>query len=89
MKITGIKKAIGEYRSWLAGDWGRCANIMIDLEDGSVWCDCFISCNEWKEYHSKSIVSLSSYITERTDEKISMKLLKEYAERYITEQEEK
>lgn len=88
IKITGIKKAIIEFNDWISYDWRRRANIMLNTSTGEVWTDCFLDCNTWKEYHDKSIVSLLSYIRERTDEKITMNLLKEYAEIIIIEKGE-
>lgn len=80
IKITGIKKAIGEYKMWLSHDWRRTANIMLDKSIGEMWTDCFLDCNTWKEYHSENIISLSSYIRERTEEPLTMATLREYAE---------
>lgn len=85
IKITGIKKAIGEYKNWLAYDWRRTTNIMLDKSTGEVWTDCFIDCNSWKEYHSKDIISLSAYIRERTDETFTMAILRKYAEMAISQ----
>lgn len=36
IKITGIKKAIGEYKLWLSQDWRHKANIMLDKSTGEV-----------------------------------------------------
>ena len=80
LKITGIKKAIGEYKNWLAQDWRRTANIMLDKSTGEIWTDCFLDCNSWNEYHNKNIISLSKYIKERTEEPITMTILRKYAE---------
>lgn len=84
IKITGIKKAIGEYKLWLSQDWRHTANIMLDKSTGEVWADCFLDCNSWKEYHSDDIISLSSYIRERTEEIFTMKILRKYAEMAIS-----
>ena len=85
MKITGVKKAIGDYKDWISRRYGNAANIMLDKSTGEVWTDCFVSCNEWIEYHSESVISLLSYIRQRTDEKLSMQLLKTYAEMAMAE----
>ena len=77
IKITGIKKAIGDYKNWLSIDWRHTANIMLDKSTGEVWTDCFIDCNSWKEYHSEDVISLSDYIRLRTDKPFTMQLLKE------------
>ena len=83
IKITGIKKAIGDYNPWLRMDWRHTANIMLDKSTGDVWTDCFIDCNTWKEYHSDDIVSLSSYIRKMTEEPFTMAILRKYAEMAI------
>ena len=53
MKITGLKKAIGDYRCFNAGgrfspEYGR---LMYDKETGELWTDYFYSLghNTWKE----------------------------------------
>ena len=78
-KITGVKKAIGEYRDWTSRHSSFEAEIMLDKSTGEVWADCFVDCNSWKEYESDSIVSLSRYIQRMTDKPLTMNLLKEYA----------
>lgn len=83
MKIKGIKKAVGDYKHWLNLNRFHDANIMLNKATGEVWTDCFVSCNNWKEYSSDSIISLLRYIRERTDEEISMNLLKKYATEII------
>ena len=82
MKITGIKKAVGEHNNWLNRSPFYRANIMLDTSTGEVWCDCFTSCNEWKEYHDSSIISLSRYMSDQSfwEADITMKNLKKYAE---------
>ena len=55
MKIKGIKKAIGERKDWLRRGYGHIAKIMIDLESGYVWCDCFLDGNSWAEYPEESV----------------------------------
>lgn len=84
-KITGIKKAIGQFNSWHNQDRRYCANIMLDMSTGEVWTDCFIDRSSWIEYHDSNIISLSRYIRERTDEKFTMQLLREYAEMAINQ----
>lgn len=85
IKITGIKKAIGEYKNWLAQDWRRTANIMFDKSTSEVWTDCFIDCNDWKEYYDSNIISLSAYIRERTEEPFTMAILRKYAEMALSQ----
>lgn len=85
MKITGVKKAIGDYKSLISRRYGNAANIMLDKATGKVWTDVFPDCNSWIEHHSESVISLLSYIRQRTDEELSMQLLKTYAEIAIAE----
>jgi len=85
LKITGIKKAIGDYKDWKSYDWRRSAKIMIDVLSGEIWTDCFLDCNTWKNYHSSSISSLSSYIRQYTDKPFTIVLLKEYAIQLMSE----
>lgn len=82
IKITGIKKAVGEYKDWLSRDNRHTATIMLDKGTGDVWTDCFIDCNSWKEYHDSDIISLSRYIGERNEDRqpITMALIREYAQ---------
>lgn len=47
----GIKKAVGEFNRWQHGS----KIIMVDYSSGNVWCDCFVGCNSWTEYHSSDV----------------------------------
>ena len=93
MKLTGIKKAVGEYKSANAGGYysPRYGYIMLDRSSGEVWTDEFYSMghNEWKNYDSPAIMNLGKYIAERQDDeiKIDMKTVKEFAEMAIDEYE--
>lgn len=58
---------------------------MLDVSTGEVWTDIFVSSNEWNVYHDEDIISLSCYIREQTDEPLTMKLLKKYAEELVKE----
>ena len=78
IKISGIKKAVGEYKNWKKRSWSYCASIMMDLSDGQVWTDCFIDCNSWKEYRSDSIICLTYDFFGSYDE-LTMQNLKEHA----------
>ena len=82
IRITGIKKAISDYKNWLSIDNRHTANIMLDKSSGKVWTDCFIDCNSFKIYHDSNIISLLDFITAREEEKkpLTMQLLKQYAE---------
>lgn len=84
MKLKGYKKALGQYRDWLSLNYFHRAKIMIDLSDGAVWTDIFLSCNNYNIYHSDTIISLSDYILEREEEgKLNMALLKEYGKKLL------
>lgn len=81
--IKGIKGAVGEYKransgGWLS-PWYGC--MMLDREDGQVWTDTFYNLghNEWKEYHSQSIICLSKLMNEMGIE-INMRNTREMAE---------
>lgn len=62
IKITGIKKAVGDYRRANADGFfsPRYGVLMIDRSTGEVWTDEFYSLgrNEWKEYHDAAICDL-------------------------------
>lgn len=81
MKIKGLKKAIGDYKR--ANEEGyhspRYGYLMFDKEDGEIWTDEFYSLghNEWKEYHSDTIVDLGQMMSEQELE-INMKTVKEF-----------
>ena len=81
MKIKGLKKAIGDYKR--ANEEGyhspRYGYLMFDKEDGEIWTDGFYSLghNEWKEYHSDTIVDLGQMMSEQELE-INMKTVKEF-----------
>lgn len=69
MKIKGLKKAVGDYKR--ANEGGpyspRYGFLMFDLSDGELWVDEFYSLghNDWKEYHSNSIVNLGHMMSEK------------------------
>nr|DAJ92517.1 MAG TPA: hypothetical protein [Caudoviricetes sp.] len=69
IKIKGLKKAVGDYqRANSEGFYSpRYGCLMYDSEDGELWTDEFYSLghNEWKEYHSSSIVNLGAMMAER------------------------
>lgn len=87
-KITGIKKAVGEYNRANAGGYYSASygNLMLDRSTGEVWCDYFYSLghNEWKQYHDPAIIDLGREITEQGDT-VSMKTVRAYAERMCGE----
>lgn len=56
---------------------GAVSAMMIDTDDAEIWCDVFLSCNNWKEYHSPTIKKLETAysVLEYLDEAVD--LLKE------------
>lgn len=81
MKIKGLKKAIGDYKRANKEGYhsSRYGYLMFDKEDGEIWTDEFYSLghNEWKEYHSDTIVDLGQMMSEQELE-INMKTVKEF-----------
>lgn len=85
IKVTGIKKAIGEWRDWTSRSRSYAANIMLDRSTGEVWTDCFTNTESWKEYRDPDVISLLAYMSDRMVEKVNMYSLKEYAKKAICE----
>lgn len=54
-----IKKEYRDARLWCRSDDRRYYRLMIDVADGEIWCDAFLSCESWKVYHSETIQRLS------------------------------
>jgi hypothetical protein len=83
MKIKGLKKAIGDYKRANAEGYysPRYGRLMYDKADGEIWTDEFYSLghNEWKEYHSDTIINLGSIMEEREIE-INMQNVKDFIE---------
>lgn len=81
MKIKGLKKAVGEYNRANAGGYTSpfYGELMFDTSDGEIWTDTFYSIghNEWKEYHSTSIINLGRMMNEHSIP-VSMKTVKEF-----------
>lgn len=83
MKITGLKKAVGDYKRANAGGpysplYG---NLMFDSDTGEVWTDtfCDLGHNSWKEYQSDSIVCISKPL-ERMGFLVTMENVKKHIE---------
>lgn len=57
MKANGYKKAWREARTWANARIGNTYKIMIDLNDGKVWCDIFTGDN-WKKYSDPDIYDI-------------------------------
>lgn len=60
-KITGLKKAIGDYRFFLKK--GHYGIIQFDTETGEVWTDEFIDCNSYNVY-PPHILNISAMMKE-------------------------
>lgn len=77
-KITGIKKAVGEFNNWQGA-----ARIYFDKSTGKVWTDVYTAPCWWSEYHDANIVEVYSKATfsmcER-DNKMSMAELRTICE---------
>lgn len=86
MKITGLKKAVGEYqRANKEGYYSpKYGYLMFDKTTGELWTDEFYSLghNEWKQYQSNSIINLGRIMTENNIE-INMKNVKSFIEQRI------
>jgi len=81
MKIKGLKSAVGEYKSTNKEGYysPRYGHLMFDRGSGEIWTDEFysLSHNDWKEYHSDTIVNLGQLMSERGLE-VNMKNVKEF-----------
>ena len=88
MKIKGQKQAVGDYKraNGEGANSPRYGYLMFDREDGEIWTDEFYSLgqNEWKEYHSDTIVNLGSMMAEQGIE-INMKNVKEFIQNNFEE----
>lgn len=56
-----VKEEYAAARDWCSYDHFRSYKMMIDTSDGDIWSDVFLSENEWKVYHSETIMSLDDY----------------------------
>ena len=81
MKINGLKQAVGDYKraNGEGSNSPRYGYLMFDKEDGEIRTDEFYSLgqNEWKEYHSDTIINIGSMMTEQGIE-INMKNVREF-----------
>lgn len=68
-KISGIKKAVGDFQRANAGGYysPRYGTLMLDRGTGEVWTDEFydLGHNSWKEYKDRNIMDLSGYMGQR------------------------
>lgn len=82
IKITGIKKAVGEYNRTNKGGYysPRYGRLMLDRESGEVWTDEFYSIGhgDRKQYSNPAIINLGNIIAENREE-ITMKTVKMFA----------
>ena len=83
MKITGIKKAVGDYnRANKGGCYSpRYGRIMLDRATGEVWSDEFycLGHGDFIAYHSESIVNLGNVIG-NDNNAVNMATVRRYAE---------
>lgn len=55
-----IKQEFKMGRDFCRGYRGRYFKMMIDVDDGTVWSDVFVSENDWREYRSDTILRLET-----------------------------
>lgn len=83
-KISGLKKAVGEFQKANAeGHYSPWYGyLMFDVETGELWTDTFYNLghNEWKEYHSNSILNLGRLMAEYGLE-VTMSNVKQFIEK--------
>ena len=70
-KLHGLKKAVGDYQKNCK--WLHCV-ICLDLEDGSIWTDVFVSENDFSNYHSKTIHALNTYFMDACGSELPVKI---------------
>lgn len=91
IKVTGVKKAVGDYNRANAGGCydARYGKLMLDCNTGKLWTDEFydLGHNSWIVYHDNAVINLVSFIYERVqdDFKVNMSTVKKYAEKAIAE----
>lgn len=61
MRITGLTKAIREYRNWLQGH-PRSAQIMLDRSTGKVWTDVHCNSSDRCNYTDPAIICVSEEV---------------------------
>lgn len=81
-KITGLKKAVGDYHRANAGGYysAEYGYLMLDRRTGHVWCDYYVSIghNSWSVYNDDAIVDLGKLIVDNGDF-VSMQSVRSYA----------
>lgn len=85
-KIVGLKKAVGAYQKLNEGGFysPHYGELMYDKDSGKLWTDEFYSLghNEWKVYHSKSVINLGVLI-EADGLDVTMANVKKYVEKHF------
>lgn len=83
MKITGLKKAVGDYKELNAGGpydsiYGE---LMFNVATGEIWTDefCSIGHNSWNVYDSIAIINLGKMM-KMEKVPVTMKNVKEFIE---------
>lgn len=61
-----ICKAVREYD--LIKKRGNFPAIYLDCEEGKAWCNEYTDCNSYTQYEEESIISLTGYINNRSQE---------------------
>ena len=88
MKITNIKKSVGEYKRANAGGVysPRYANIMLNRENGRVWIDEYYSIGHgsYTVYADPAIINLGAVITDN-GALVNMVTIRAYAEKLCAE----
>ncbi len=78
IKITGIKRAVGEFNRWQGA-----ARIYLDTSTGEVWTKIYTAPNWETKYHDSAIVqvlSKSTYNMYGRGDKITMQSLRDMCE---------
>lgn len=55
-----VREEYAEAKNWCRQDYGRCYQMMLDTYDGDIWSDLFLTENDYKIYHSYSILRLDT-----------------------------
>lgn len=91
MQITGLKKAVGDYKRYFEASKHSCfyAFLMFNKDTGALWCDsfCDISRKSSRQYKDPAILNLGSFMESHNVDmdKISMKLVKTFIFEYFPE----
>lgn len=58
--VKAVREEFAAAKKWCRQDFGRCYQMMLDTYDGDIWSDLFLSENDYKIYHSPSILRLDT-----------------------------